>query len=71
MQVGGRSPHGKRAIRDVPCIHVQVKDGVVRLTGSAPTWEGNASRVYATRSVTGVRSIINGLCPLGPTADTR
>jgi osmotically-inducible protein OsmY len=42
-------------------IQVLVKDGIVRLIGSVPTWQGNASRVYATRSVTGVRSIINSL----------
>jgi len=42
-------------------IRVLVTDGVVRLTGSVPTWEGNASRVHATRSVTGVRSILNEL----------
>jgi osmotically-inducible protein OsmY len=42
-------------------IRVLVTDGVVRLTGSVPTWEGNASRIHATRSVTGVRSILNEL----------
>jgi osmotically-inducible protein OsmY len=42
-------------------IHVLVKDGIVWLTGSVPTWQGNDSRVYAARSVTGVRSIINSL----------
>lgn len=40
-------------------INVRVSDGVVWLTGSVPTWQGNSSRVYATRSVTGVRSIVN------------
>ena len=42
-------------------IRVLVADGVVRLTGSVPTWEGNSSRVHATRSLTGVRSILNEL----------
>jgi len=56
----------KRALNDLDArenadIHVLVKDGVVWLTGSVPTWQGNSSRVYAVRSVTGVRSIMNGL----------
>jgi osmotically-inducible protein OsmY len=42
-------------------VHVAVKDGVVWLTGSVPTWQGNSSRISAARSVTGVRSIVNGL----------
>jgi osmotically-inducible protein OsmY len=52
-------------------IRVRVEDGVVWLTGSVPTWQGNASRLYATRSVTGVRSIMNGLhvVPLSPIGD--
>ncbi|MBZ5637208.1 MAG: BON domain-containing protein [Acidobacteriia bacterium] len=46
-------------------IRVMVKDGVVWLTGTVPAWEGNSARVYAARSVTGVRSIINGLRVVG------
>jgi osmotically-inducible protein OsmY len=42
-------------------IHVRVKDGVVLLTGTVPTWDENGSRVYAVGSVTGVRSVVNGL----------
>jgi len=42
-------------------VRVLVADGVVRLTGSVPTWEGNASRMHAARSVKGVRSILNEL----------
>jgi osmotically-inducible protein OsmY len=40
-------------------IQVAVTDGVVRLTGNVPSWDGNSSRLNATRSVTGVRSILN------------
>jgi len=42
-------------------IDVEVKNGVVRLTGKVPTWQGNLSAVYAARSVTGVRSVLNEL----------
>jgi osmotically-inducible protein OsmY len=49
-------------------IRVLVDDGVVRLTGSVPTWQGNSSRVYATRSVAGVRSILNQLRVVTPHA---
>jgi|KBSSwiStaDraftv2_1062776.scaffolds.fasta_scaffold96365_4 hypothetical protein len=42
-------------------IRVRVADGVVWLTGSVPTWQGTAARLHATRSVTGVRSIMNEL----------
>ena len=38
-------------------IRVSVTDGVVRLTGTVPAWDGNSSRMHAARSVTGVRSI--------------
>jgi osmotically-inducible protein OsmY len=47
--------------RDNADIDVSVTNGVVRLSGIVPTWEGNESRIHATRSVTGVRSIINSL----------
>lgn len=42
-------------------IDVEVKNGVVRLTGTVPTWQRNLSAVYVARSVTGVRSILNEL----------
>ncbi|MGH9869540.1 MAG: BON domain-containing protein [Candidatus Polarisedimenticolia bacterium] len=42
-------------------ITVEVKNGVVRLTGTVPTWQRNLSAVYVARSVTGVRSIRNEL----------
>jgi len=52
-------------------IHVQVAEGVVRLSGSVPTWQGNSSRLDAARSVTGVRSIINELRVVALNADRR
>jgi osmotically-inducible protein OsmY len=56
----------ERALHDLDSgesadIHVLVNNGIVSLSGSVPTWQGNDSRIYATRSVTGVRSIINSL----------
>jgi hyperosmotically inducible protein len=42
-------------------IGVEVKNGVVRLTGTVPTWQRNLSAVYVARSVTGVRSVRNEL----------
>jgi osmotically-inducible protein OsmY len=45
-------------------VRVVVTDGVVRLQGTVPSWKGNSSRLHATRSVTGVRSIFNELRPL-------
>jgi len=52
-------------------IRVFVTDGVVRLTGRVPTWEGNDSRVHAARSVTGVRSILNELRVVSMNAGAR
>ena len=48
-------------VRESVDIQVVVRDGVVWLSGSVPTWQGNSSRMYAVRSVTGVRSIMNVL----------
>lgn len=47
-------------------IRVVVQDGTVWLTGSVPTWQGNDARLHATRSVIGVRSIINSLRVVPP-----
>jgi osmotically-inducible protein OsmY len=47
--------------RDSENVHVRVKDGVVRLTGTVPTEEGNSSRAFAAGSVTGVTSVIDEL----------
>ncbi len=56
----------KKALRDRgdqedAKIDVEVKNGVVRLTGTVPTWQRNLSAVYVARSVTGVRSVRNEL----------
>ena len=52
------------ALRDLDAevnagVSVSVKDGVVWLTGTVPTWQGNNDRLHATRSIPGVRSIVN------------
>lgn len=56
----------KKALKDAgdqenASIGVEVKNGVVRLTGTVPTWQRNLSAVYVARSVTGVRSVRNDL----------
>ena len=56
---------------DTNGIHVRVERGVVWLTGSVPTWQGNAARLYATRSVTGVRSIMNEIQVVALNANRR
>jgi len=66
----------ERALRDLDSpanadIHVRVKDGIVWLTGSVPAWQGNDARVSATRSVNGVRSIVNSLRVDAPDVETR
>jgi len=50
--------HGDQENAD---IDVEVKNGVVRLTGTVPTWQRRLSAVYMARSVTGVRSVHNEL----------
>lgn len=52
-------------------ISVAVTDGIVRLTGSVPSWQGNSSRLSATRSVTGVRSILNEIAVDAPKGERR
>ena len=42
-------------------IGVEVKNGVVRLTGTVASWQKNLSAVYVARSVAGVRSVLNEL----------
>jgi hyperosmotically inducible protein len=49
-------------------IGVEVKNGVVRLTGTVPSWQRNLSVVYVARSVTGVRSILNELMVVSKSA---
>ena len=58
-------------LEDTGGIRVRVEGGVVWLTGSVPVWQGNASRLYATRSVTGVRSIMNELQIVAPNEKIR
>jgi osmotically-inducible protein OsmY len=65
-----------RALNDLDArgnagIDVKVKDGIVWLSGTVPTWQGNSTRVYAARSVTGVRSIINTLRVVALNVDAR
>jgi osmotically-inducible protein OsmY len=40
-------------------VVVTVRDGVVWLTGTVPTWDGNDARLRAARSIPGVRTIVN------------
>jgi osmotically-inducible protein OsmY len=40
-------------------VAVTVRDGVVWLTGTVPTWDGNDARLHAARSIPGVRTIVN------------
>ena len=40
-------------------VTVTVRDGVVWLTGTVPTWDGNDARLHAARSIPGVRTIVN------------
>ena len=42
-------------------ITVEVSKGIVRLTGTVPSWQRNLSVVYTARSVEGVRSVLNEL----------
>ena len=66
----------ERALSDLDAranadIHVRVKDGIVWLIGSVPAWQGNDARLSATRSVSGVRSIVNSLRVDAPDIETR
>lgn len=42
-------------------VDVEVKNGVVRLTGTVPSWQRSLSAVYAARSVGGVKAVRNEL----------
>jgi osmotically-inducible protein OsmY len=57
--------------RDSDNVHVHAKDGVVRLTGTVPTAEGNASRIFAAGSVTGVASVISEMRVVALNFDAR
>jgi len=47
--------------QDNATIGVEVSNGVVRLTGTVPTWERSLSAVFSARSVQGVRSVRNDM----------
>ena len=59
IQEGVRKALSDRGEQENANINVQVENGVVRLTGTVPTWQRNLSAVYVARSVAGVRSIRN------------
>jgi len=50
-----------RGDQDNASIGVEVSNGVVRLTGTVPTWERSLQAVYSARSVSGVRSVRNDM----------
>lgn len=50
-----------RGDQDNAAIGIEVSNGVVRLTGTVPSYERSLSAVYAARSVDGVRSVRNEL----------
>lgn len=50
-----------RGDQDNAAIGIEVSNGVVRLTGTVPSYERSLSAVYAARSVAGVRSVRNEL----------
>ncbi len=66
IQEGVKKALKDRGEQENANIGVEVKNGVVRLTGTVPTWQNNLSAVYVARSVTGVRSIRNELTVKGP-----
>ncbi len=61
IQEGVKKALTDRGEQENADIDVEVKNGVVRLTGTVPSWQRNLSAVYVARSVTGVRSILNEL----------
>jgi len=61
IQEGVKKALNDRGEQENASISVEVKNGVVRLTGAVPTWQRNLSAVYVARSVTGVRSVRNEL----------
>jgi hyperosmotically inducible protein len=61
IRVGVNKALADRGEQENADISVEVKNGVVRLTGRVPTWQRNLSAVYAARSVEGVRSVRNDM----------
>jgi hyperosmotically inducible protein len=66
IQEGVKKALNDRGDQENADIGVEVKNGVVRLTGTVPTWQTNLSAVYVARSVTGVRSVRNELTVEAP-----
>ena len=66
IQEGVKKALNDRGDQENAHIDVEVKNGVVRLTGTVPTWQRNLSAVYVARSVTGVRSVRNELTVEAP-----
>ena len=61
IQQGVEKSLNDRGEQDNADIDVEVKNGVVRPTGTVSTWQSNLSVVYLARSVTGVRSVLSEL----------
>ena len=57
IQQGVEESLNDRGEQENADIDVEVKNGVVRLTGTVSTWQDNLSAVFVARSVTGVRSV--------------
>jgi hyperosmotically inducible protein len=66
IQEGVKKALKDRGDQENADIDVEVKNGVVRLTGTVPTWQRSLSAVYVARSVTGVRSVRNELTVEAP-----
>lgn len=61
IQDGVKKTLKDRGDQDNADVSVEVKNGVVRLTGTVSSWQRNLSAVYAASSVSGVRSVRNEL----------
>jgi hyperosmotically inducible periplasmic protein len=61
IQAGVKKALTDRGDQENANIGVEVKNGVVRLTGTVPSWQRGLSAVYSARSVAGVRSVLNDM----------
>ena len=68
IQEGVKKALNDRGEQENARIDVEVKNGVVQLKGTVPTWQRNLSAVYVARSVTGVQSVRNELTVKAPNA---
>ena len=66
IQAGVKKTLKDRGDQENADVDVEVKNGVVRLTGTVPSWQRNLSAVYAARSVSGVRSVRNEIRVVPP-----